>query len=135
MVRYRVQHYQRLDKWKLRWQHLGRHPEHRSDTCQARHDLLVKRSIDRQCFMESCFWKTGPVRKRTGLDLHGSSDHHSRWRDGAHYVDLDASFGSILRTSVGLHLFHVRFAILELRGWIPLLHTRAWTANRVAAHV
>jgi len=80
--------------------------------------------------MATCIWTPGPVWSYTILDLPTASDHNSSWRHGPDYDGLDPA-RVIIPTTVELHLLHLRIIARQLRGRIPLLFRRTWTANAV----
>ena len=80
--------------------------------------------------MATCLWAPGPVWSYTILDLPTASDHNSSWRHGPDYDRLDPA-RVIIPTTMELHLLHLRLITRQLRGRIPLLFRRTWTANAV----
>src|SRR5438128_3108293 len=80
--------------------------------------------------MATCLWAPGAVWSYTILDLLTASDHNSGWRHGPDYDGLDPA-RVIVPTTMELHLLHLRLITRQLRGRIPLLFRRTWTANAV----
>ena len=80
--------------------------------------------------MATGFWTPGPVWNYTILDVRTASDHNSGWRHGRDYDGLDPA-RVIVPTTMELHLLHLRLITRQLRGRIPLLFRRPWTAIAV----
>src|SRR5438445_13550221 len=81
--------------------------------------------------MATCLWAPGAVWSYTILDLLTASAHNSGWRHGPDYNGLDPA-RVIVPTTMELHLLHLRLITRQLRGRIPLLLLRTWTANAVS---
>src|SRR5437899_11221533 len=80
--------------------------------------------------MATCLWAPGAVWSYTILDLLTASDHNSGWRHGPDYDGLDPA-RVIVPTTMELHLLHLCLITRQLRGRIPLLFRRTWTAIAV----